>query len=122
MSGSSIRMVADESVDAAIIEGLRKGGFDVYSMSEKQPSVSDDNVLSVATTHAALRITEDKDFGELVVRLRKQHYGIRLVRLAGIPSTEKSGLVGTAVQQHFLALQHSFSVLDRSKLRIRNLK
>lgn len=116
------QIVIDESVDAAITEALRIHGFVVISIAEDQSSISDNEVLEVANKHAALLVTEDKDFGELVVRLKKPHHGILLIRLAGFPSHEKATVAVNAISNHFKELKNAFSVLDHNKLRIRILE
>ena len=118
----AFQIVSDESVDAAITEALRVKGFAVFSIAEEQSSISDTEVLNIANKYAALLITEDKDFGELVVRLRKPHHGILLLRLAGLPSNEKASNTVNAVSAHFNELKNAFSVLDHNKLRIRILE
>jgi predicted nuclease of predicted toxin-antitoxin system len=48
---------------------------------EEQPALGDIDVLNVAISNDALLVTEDKDFGELVFRLRLNHSGVLLVRI-----------------------------------------
>ncbi len=116
-----IDLVVDESVDAGITESLRLAGYKVWSISEESPSVSDDVVLATAYQKSVLLLTEDKDFGELVIRLKKPHRGILLIRLAGFESGEKATIVAESVKQHFNEFKNAFSVLDRLKLRIKPL-
>jgi predicted nuclease of predicted toxin-antitoxin system len=59
-------IVADESVDYPIIESVRSAGWVVWSVSEECPSVADDIVLEIASEKAAILVTMDSDFGELV--------------------------------------------------------
>ena len=112
-------IVVDESVDAVITEQLRSNNFHIYLVAEMQPSITDNQVLHLANQSNALLLTEDKDFGELVVQLQKEHKGILLIRLSGVPSKQKAELVCNALLQHFEDLRLSFSVLDSTKLRIR---
>jgi predicted nuclease of predicted toxin-antitoxin system len=114
-----IDFVADESVDAAITASLRLSGYEVWSVSEEMPSVSDTIVLATAFQKSAVLLTEDKDFGELAIRLKKAHCGILLIRLSGLESNEKADIVAGTIKQHFDQLRNSFSVLDHSKLRIK---
>lgn len=118
-SFAEINVVADESVDAAITLALRNHSFTVYSVAENHPSITDEQVLTLANKHSALLITEDKDFGELVVRLRKKHQGILLIRLSGLTSEEKAGIVVKAIKNHFDEMRFAFSVIDFTKLRIK---
>ncbi|MBX2898235.1 MAG: DUF5615 family PIN-like protein [Cyclobacteriaceae bacterium] len=109
-------IVADESVDNRIIEELRSSNFDVYSIAEQHPSLSDTNVLKIAFERNALLLTEDKDFGELTFRLRLPNKGVLLIRLNKI--VEKK-MVAEIVQKYYNDLTNRFSVLSSNKLRIR---
>lgn len=109
-------LVADESVDGRIIVELRKFNFDVYSIAEEQPSLSDAQVLNIAFEREALLLTEDKDFGELTFRLKLPNKGILLIRL---DKFEDKPLVAEIVQKYYNELVNRFSVLSNNKLRIR---
>jgi len=63
-----MNLLADESVDYAIIAALRNKGFVVRSISEEHPGIKDKEVLSKAILYNCLLLTEDKDFGELTYR------------------------------------------------------
>jgi len=58
-----------------------------------EPSISDEQVLERANNISALLLTSDKDFGELVFRLRRLAAGVILLRLAGLANSEKADLV-----------------------------
>ncbi|MBX2895744.1 MAG: DUF5615 family PIN-like protein [Cyclobacteriaceae bacterium] len=109
-------IVADESVDGRIVEELRNFNFDVYSIAEKQPSLSDAKVLKIAFERNALLLTEDKDFGELTFRLKLPNKGILLIRL---DKFEEKPMVAQIVQKYHDELVNKFSVLSNNKLRIR---
>ena len=79
-------LLADESVDFTIVERLRTQGMEVFAIVEQAPSIPDDEVLSIAFHLNAPLITEDKDFGELVFRLKLPHRGIILLRLGTVPN------------------------------------
>jgi hypothetical protein len=48
------QIVADESVDFRIVTQLREVGLTVYSITEEQPSITDNSVLSIACDKLAL--------------------------------------------------------------------
>lgn len=112
-------IVADESVDFGIVEALRDEGFEVWSIMETSPSISDTDVLSIAFEKEAFLITEDKDFGELTYRLQKLNHGILLIRLSGLSSAEKSNMVANVIKNQSEELMNSFSVLTYNNLRIK---
>ena len=64
-------------------------GYPVLAIAESFSSISDPQVLQIAVDRKAVLLTEDKDFGELVHRLRMPHCGILLVRLFNIDSLKR---------------------------------
>lgn len=81
-----MKLVADEGVDSAIVDRLRRDGHQVVYIAEFEPGLDDEHVLALATEDEALLITPDKDSGELVFRLRRVTSGVVLVRLVGLPA------------------------------------
>ena len=59
-------IIADENVDQWLIDELLKAEFDVISIRNEHPGISDNQVIQLAISQKAVLITEDKDFGELV--------------------------------------------------------
>lgn len=111
--------LADENLDAIIIEAMRLARFEVHAIAEISPGAKDDEVLHLAVEHDALLVTEDKDFGELVYRIGRASSGVLLVRLAGMPLARKAALVVATLNHHAEDLHGAFSVLGRRSLRIR---
>jgi predicted nuclease of predicted toxin-antitoxin system len=64
-------------------------------------------------------VTSDKDFGDLVFRRRLLHSGILLIRLAGVRTEIKAGLVAASFDQHGEELSSGFAVLSKRSLRFR---
>jgi predicted nuclease of predicted toxin-antitoxin system len=114
-----MRIVADENLAYRMIKALRNEGFEVISIEEDMPSIPDNNVLSIAVKEEALLITEDKDFGELVMHHKLEHRGILLVRLAGMETEEKIIRTLEVVRTYGKELQESFTVLDSRRVRLR---
>lgn len=61
-----MRLVADESVEAYIIQALRDSGHQVFDIAEHHPGIADHEVLDMAYKRGELLRTNDKDFGDLV--------------------------------------------------------
>jgi len=115
----NLAFVADENFDFSIVKILRQKGYSVIAIAESFPSIPDPQVLQIAMDRNAILLTEDKDFGELVHRLRMPHCGILLVRLLKINSSEKSQRVCEVIEKLGNELLNSFSVLSNDQLRIR---
>lgn len=114
-----MKLVADESLDGAIIQRLRQDGHTLISIAEMQPGIEDSDVLAISRNEAALLLTADKDFGDLVFRQRLLHRGVLLVRLEGLVPSQKAELVSGALTTHGHEMNSSFAVLTRDSLRIR---
>jgi predicted nuclease of predicted toxin-antitoxin system len=65
-----MRFLADENVSRLVVERLRVGGLDVISIAETRSGSPDRDVLDAADAEGCILITEDQDFGELVIRQR----------------------------------------------------
>ena len=115
-----MNLLIDESVDRQVVDKLRQEGHTVVYVSEMDPGISDDEVLSTANNMDALLVTADRDFGELVFRCQQINAGVLLVRLAGLSQLSKAELVATVVRDHSTELPGAFSVLSPGMIRIRN--
>jgi predicted nuclease of predicted toxin-antitoxin system len=102
-----------------MIKALRNEGFEVLSIEEDAPSIPDNNVLNVAVKRDALLITEDKDFGDLVMLHKLPHKGILLIRLAGMETDEKVVRTLEVLRTYGEELMNSFTVLDARRVRLR---
>lgn len=116
-----MRILADESVDVPVLRALREAGYDVSSILELSLGIADEEVLALARQQERLLLTVDKDFGELVFRLRLTGAGVLLYRLEGFSNTEKAAMVLQILQQHAVELPTSFGVLTGKLFRLRQL-
>lgn len=112
-----MRLVADESVDLAIVIRLREDGHEVLAVSESSPAIPDEEVLGLAAS--SLLVTADKDFDDLVFRQRYVHSGVLLLRLGGMPALEKGRPGSRVLEEHGPAISTGFAVLSSRTLRIR---
>ena len=116
-----MKLAADECCDALLVAGLRSDGHDVLYVKEAAPGTDDDTVLRMASAQQRILLTEDKDFGELVVRLRLPAYGVVLVRMNPADTPAKLARLRHLLLHHADRLPGSFVVLDEKKARFRSL-
>ena len=88
-----MNLLADESIDAPVVERLRADGHDVAYVAEMHQGISDDEVFDHANKMRSVLLTSDKDFGELVFRLHRMALGVILVRLSGLSSDQKAHML-----------------------------
>jgi predicted nuclease of predicted toxin-antitoxin system len=92
----------------------------VLYIAELSPAVSDDAVLRHAGDQAAVLITADKDFGELVYRRGRMHRGVVLLRLAGVSNATKTAIVSAVCRERANQLRDAFTVVTAGQVRIRS--
>lgn len=61
-----MKFLANENIPLASVFYLRKKGFDVYSISETIPGITDIEVLKIAKSENRIILTFDSDYGELI--------------------------------------------------------
>jgi predicted nuclease of predicted toxin-antitoxin system len=114
-----MNVVADESVDQRIVDQLRQAGHDVVYVSDRSPSIADDEVLQQANDRTAILLTADKDFGEIVFRQGRVHGGVVLIRLFGLSPDEKAVIGHRSVSRPFAGATGFFFGYFSGLVRIR---
>src|SRR5438045_9513216 len=77
-----MRFLLDENVDYRLLSFLREHGHDAVFLTESYTyGLTDYHVLRLAEQENRILLTNDKDFGELIVRRHLSHTGILLLRL-----------------------------------------
>lgn len=115
---AALKFIADEGVEKKIVLSLRKY-FDVTFITEFGRGSTDENILSLAHNQKRILITLDKDFGELVFRMRQLHSGVILCRLEGLTIGEKCKLVEGTILKYHTELVNSFTIIHPKNIRIR---
>ena len=113
-----MKFLADEGCDGGLVRALRQDGHDVVYAAETLCGFSDEALLSLAWTERRIVLTEDKDFGELVYRLRRPAHGVILPRLKVRDRAMKVPKVQLLLRGESGRLPGSFVVLDRDRIPI----
>ncbi|MCP4105042.1 MAG: hypothetical protein GY749_05835 [Desulfobacteraceae bacterium] len=116
-----LKFLADECCDAGLVLSLRAEGYDVSYVLEEKAGVMDETVLQKAYLENRILLTEDKDFGELVYRLRKPARGIVLIRIPIEKRRLKWARLKKLINEKSEWLMGNFVVLDTEKFRFRPL-
>ncbi len=82
--------------------------------------ITDDEVLENANSNGSVLLTGDKDFGELVFRLRRVNLGVILVRLSGLSPQLKARIVSSAIGEHGKETAGAFTVISSGMVRVRH--
>ena len=115
-----MKLLADENVPAVVIRFLRTKGTDLESIAEISPSITDEEICRRSESSGRVILTNDKDFGELVMRKALPVAGVILLRLQGLPLDELAVAAGRAFTEARNWKGH-FSVVTNDSLRMRPL-
>jgi predicted nuclease of predicted toxin-antitoxin system len=116
-----VRWLADECVDAPLVRLLREQRYDVVYMAEHSSGATDEDVLALAQSEDRLLLTEDKDFGELVVRWHWRVPGLVLLRIEPQRDELKWIRLSKAISTFGDRLFGRYVVIEESRLRSRDL-
>lgn len=97
---------------------LNNLGHDVRLVSEVDPRASDETVLALAHQEGRIVVTEDKDFGELIVVQRRPHSGI--IRFLELPILEQAVAIQEVLTDYQAELESgAMIVVTRGRIRVR---
>ena len=116
-----MRFLADENVSRLVVARLRAAGLDVTAIGETSSGALDNDVLATASREGRILITEDRDFGELVVRQQLGAHGIVLLELDRLSNVGEADLVATVISMNADKLPGNLLVIEPGRVRVRPL-
>jgi predicted nuclease of predicted toxin-antitoxin system len=116
-----MRFLADECLDGRLVEGLRRAGHDVLAVRDHGRGAGDHSVLESARRDRRALVTEDKGFGDLVVRRGLSVPGIVLVRYSQSDVWAVRDRLLAVVAQHGERLHRMYAVVTPARARVRRL-
>jgi len=119
MPKKAVRFLADESLEYRIVKHLRKLEYDITTIAEISPSISDFEVLSKAVSENRIILTNDKDFGDLVFLNFLPHKGVILFRLRSERVEDKIKALNYVLKNYKRQIKNNFIVVEDDNVRIR---
>ncbi len=114
-----MKLLADENFEPQFVERLRQAGHQVLYLDDYEAGISDEEVLRIAADNDAVVITNDKDFGELVIRQALNSKGVIFLRLYDLPLIERIEIVLDVIESHAIELDFAFTTITKDSVRIR---
>ena len=114
-----MKFLADENFEPEFVARLREAGHEVLFLDEYEAGISDEEILDTAVRENAVVITNDKDFGELVVRHGLESKGVIFLRLYDLPLQARIELVLDVIASHNTELENSFTTISKGLIRMR---
>lgn len=112
-----MRFLVDECSGPKVAEWLRNKGHDVISIFDDFKGLSDEDVLTKAVATKSILVTNDKDFGEMIFRERREHRGVIFLRLSDERSKRKVEVLLHLLDNYLDRLENQFVTVTESKVR-----
>jgi len=112
-----MRFLVDESSDRLLANLVKEAGHDVVFIGDVMPTVSDEEVLLFAEQENRVLISDDKDFGELIFRLKRPTTGVILLRTLTTDPDKRFEMVKGILDK----TEGKFIVVKESGIRVREL-
>ena len=112
-------LLVDESAGKRLAMLLVSAGHDVVFVGDVMPSVSDEEVLAKAASENRILISDDKDFGELVVRQQKPATGVILLRTLSTNSKIRADAVAKILSN--MDAKGKLIIVKEGRVRVRKL-
>ena len=113
-----MQFVVDAGVGTSVEMLLRELGHDTVAVRDLNPHMPDVEVLALAQRQAAIIITMDKDFGDLIFKEMRPHHGVLLLRLDDATGPERATVVRLILDSHAAELPGRFAVFQNERLRV----
>lgn len=114
--------LANENFPKASVIFLRKKGFDILSIGEDSPSISDEEVMKIAIKTQRTILTFDRDYGELIFKHKnKPHEGVIYFRISDFYPEEPAKILIKLLEKKDIQINGYFTVLTREFLRQRKI-
>lgn len=116
-----IKFLADECIGLPVITLLRKSGFSVDTAKDANlSSKSDFEILKWAIKEKRILITEDMDFGNILLYPPKLHHGIILLRFRHSLEKEILSVLSTLLRElKPNDFKQTLIIVDSDKYRLR---
>ncbi len=116
-----MKFLIDESSGRKLFSFLLSREYDVRFVSDTMPGALDRDVLAFAEKEGRILITNDKDFGELIFRLKMLSHGVILLRLKDERTRNKIYYLNYLITNYSDRLENHFTIIKEGKIRIRKL-
>jgi len=112
-----MRFLVDECTSPKVAEWLRIEGHEVFSVFDDACGISDDEVFAKAFAGNWILVTNDKDFGEIVFREKREHHGIIFLRLDDERAVNKIDVLRQLISNYSDKLPGQFVTVTENKVR-----
>jgi predicted nuclease of predicted toxin-antitoxin system len=116
-----MRFFIDECCPQAIGHALAAQGHDVRGVSAEEIGAPDEEVLALARQESRILVTEDKDYGELLIAGKRPSHGVIVLRLGRVLPAERAERLVHLVRSLGGELVGCLTILRPTEVRTRRL-
>lgn len=113
-----MRFLVDECTGPTVAKWLKNLQHEVFSVYDEARGLDDESIIKKANLENYILITNDKDFGEIVFRMRKPHKGIILLRLEDERPENKIAVLKRIFENYSDSLTNNFTIATERTIRI----
>ncbi len=113
-----MQFLIDESLGHRFAKVASGHGYNIFFVGDIMRGAPDEIILSFAKKENLVVITEDKDFGELIFRLKKPSKGVILIRASTTNPEKLFGMVKGVLGKS----KGKFIVVKDGQVKVRSLK
>jgi len=115
-----MRFLANENFPLASVNLLRRAGYEIAAIIQDSPGVKDAEILTRAVNEQRIVLTFDRDYGELIYRVRMPApVGVVYFRFDPLTPEEPAQQLLVLLEQKVISLEGKFTVLERGRVRQR---
>jgi predicted nuclease of predicted toxin-antitoxin system len=115
-----VKLLANENFPLPGILLLLSLGYDITSIGEDYPGISDEYVMNIAITEQRIILTFDRDYGELIYKYNyKPQQGVIYLRLQNYEPSEPGALIHKLFREYNIETERTFTVFDGLMVRQR---
>ena len=115
-----MKFLANENLPAPSIEFLRNNKIDVVSIAERNPGVTDEDVMKIAIDEQRTIVTHDSDYGELIYKLGyKPEAGVIYFRIYNFEPDDPGKILLDLINRNF-KFNNSLTVISEGAIRQRS--
>jgi len=116
----SMKLLANENFPIKSILYLKSKGFDISSIGIDNPSIKDNQVMSIAIKEGRTILTFDRDYGELIFKYNyKPEKGVIYLRIDEYEADEPGKLIEDLINKNEYNFDNALTVLDEHGIRQR---
>lgn len=113
-----LKFLANENVPLSSVTYLKSKGFDIRAIGVDNPSITDEQVMSLAIEERRTIITYDSDYGELIFKHGyKPQAGVIFIRNQPAEPLETANIIIQLSSDANISFDRTLTVVDSNSIR-----